>query len=266
MTLFLRQLKIVVLIAGCTLAGVKLRAQDFEKIDSLKRLLKHDSNRVAILFAINKEFYQSNKDSSLHYANESLRISFKNADSLGIIRSLHARGDIKVQQGEVLKGINDLEIALGIANRNGFIDRSKFILNVLALAHTSIANYDEALDYNLQSLKIREEAGSALEISVAENNIGIVYLSLGDYEHALHYFERSLRTKLENKIEYDVARCYTNIGLTAIELLDFSKAIDNLNLAFKNCEENCDSKILMEAHFALGKAYLETKELTKSVI
>lgn len=242
------------------------QSQNLEKIDSLKQeLQKSDSNKFDVLFSIYKFYYPVNKDSALHYSEESLRMALKTSDSLGIVRSLHSRGDMKVQLGMILQGIGDMEIALGIAKRRGYVDRSKYILNALALAHTRVANYDKALDCNFQSLKIREEIGNPMEISIAQNNVGIVYLALNDYENALLFFEKSLKMKLQNRIEYDIERCYINIGLAAISSGDYERAIMNLNLVIKKCEEKCDAMILMEAQYAIGKAYQSSGNWVKAI-
>lgn len=241
-----------------------LFAQDFSKVDSLKNLLQsNDSNRFDILFGIYKAYYGLKfKDSALKYSDLSLNAALNDGDSLGIVRSLHSRGDMRIQLGNYPKGIADLEIALGVADRNRMLDRAKYILNVLALANTVVANYDKALDYNFRSLRIREELGSPLEISVAQNNIGIVYLSLDDFENALDFFERSLETKLANDIKHDVERCYINIGMAAKGLGQFDKAIKNLKRAFSICQNSCNPQILMEAHYALGEAYRVSNELS----
>lgn len=246
-------------------ASWDITGQSLDKIDSLKKLLPAvDSNRFSIFFGIYKSYYSLNQDSAFRYANLSLEAALKVGDSLGIVRSLHSLGDIHVKQGNYTKGIRDLEIALAVANRNGFLDRSKYILNILAIANINIANYDKALAYNFQSLRIREESGNQQEISVAENNIGIVYLSLEDYENALQFFERSLATKLKYKITHDIERCYINIGLAANGLGQLEKSISNLRRVFELCLKNCDPQIVMEAHNALGEAYLASKDLEQA--
>jgi len=254
-------LKIVIIISLLLVGCICANGQDYGKIDSLKlELLQNPANRFDILFGLFLNYRNSKTDSALYFADLASRDALNRGDSLSIVRSFHARGDMKIQRGDLSKGIGDLEIALEIAKRNGFDNRTKYILNILALAHTVIANYDKALDYNFQSLKIREEAGDPMDISVAQNNIGLVYLSISDYENALDFFEKSLRTKSQANISHDVERCYINIGLSAKGLGQYQTAIDNLKKAFEICGKDCDQTILMEAHNALGEAYRDLKD------
>ena len=75
------------------------------------------------------------------------------------------------------------------------MDEYKKILNGLAVAYTFKAEYDKALEYNFQSLVVREAEGDKAEISITLNNIGLVYFKLHNYEGALKYYNQMFKLK-----------------------------------------------------------------------
>ena len=73
----------------------------------------------------------------------------------------------------------------------------KFLLNNLGMANQRSADYPKALEYHLESLKLREEANDSVAISVTLNNIGVLFKDMGDYENAHVYFKRNWRQQEE---------------------------------------------------------------------
>ncbi|HWA32487.1 MAG TPA: tetratricopeptide repeat protein, partial [Cyclobacteriaceae bacterium] len=184
---------------------------------------------------------------------------------LNIVKAMNAKGYAYKGSGDLREAIRVFDEALLIAKRNGFDDYVKFLLNNLALAHTSNASYDKALSYNFESLKIREKEGIPVDIAVALNNIGYLYEELQDLENALVYYERSYQVKIANNVKHDVERSLINIGIINNKLKRFDEAEAKLKEAFNICQTgNCDPEILASAYHALGFAVFEQKEFRAS--
>ena len=73
----------------------------------------------------------------------------------------------------------------------------KSILNGLAYASISKANYDKALKYLFESLELKKIDGDKFEISVALHNIGLVYYKLDDSDKALKYYQEALNLRMK---------------------------------------------------------------------
>jgi len=247
--------------------SLQVLAQDHRAIDSLKRELttKRDSLRYEILFDLFVQYARSNTDSAIYYSDLSLKSAFALGDSAKMAKSFHASGTTKAGAGRLREGINEMEIGLGIAKRNGFKDRTKFILNSLAVASTRAGNYDVALDYNFQSLKIREEEGDLASISISLNNIGLVYLEIGDYENALQYFKRSYDLQLETGNLDDIVIRITNIGYCYSGLGQYERAIEAHQEAFEICGQTCGKSMLVQVHNALGDGYHKIGKLDDAI-
>ncbi|MEQ8303670.1 MAG: tetratricopeptide repeat-containing sensor histidine kinase [Cyclobacteriaceae bacterium] len=247
--------------------SLQILAQDHRKVDSLRNVLTtgSDSLRYDALFELFIQYARSNTDSAVYFSDLSLKTAFALADSAKMAKSFHAIGTTKANAGRLREGINEMEIGLGIAKRNGFRDRTKFILNSLALANTRVGNYDVALDYNFESLRIREEEGDLASISISLNNIGLVYLEMSDYENALEYFKRSYDMQLETGNLDDVVIRITNMGYCYSGLGQYEKAIGAFQEAFEICGQTCRKSMLVVVHNALGNGYHKTGNLEDAI-
>ncbi|MCB0315465.1 MAG: tetratricopeptide repeat protein, partial [Calditrichaeota bacterium] len=65
-------------------------------------------------------------------------------------------------------------------------------LNGIGNAYHFMGDYDQALDYQQQSLKTLTQIHHDMSISRTLNDIGLIYQSLGDLEQALDYHQQSL--------------------------------------------------------------------------
>jgi len=227
-------------------------------IDSLQKRLPsaQGQERLEILIELFKENLSVNYDSASHYSALAVTQARQMGDSLAIVKAYNANGFVRMKLGSSLC-IPDFEYALAIARRNGYHDQVKFLLNNLAISYSDFANYDKALDYNFQSLQLRQAEGKARDISIALNNIGIVYSYLQDYENALIYFQQSKDLKEENEISYDLDRAYTNIALAYFNLGNYDEAFRNISKVLEFCDRGCQDDVLVEAHYALAKIFLK---------
>ena len=85
-------------------------------------------------------------------------------------------------------------------------------LNNFAYLAESQGDISTALDYNYQSLKIREEIGNKKGIGTSLNNIGIIYDNQGRITEALDYYHQSLKIQEEIDNKTGVANSLNNIG------------------------------------------------------
>lgn len=247
--------------AGFVMSGILLHAQN-PTLDSLnQRLATTNSNKhFPILLEIFKEQISLNYDSALFYAEKLVNRALADGDSLSIVISLNARGNVKRELG-ISSCIPDFEFALEIAQRMRFTNQTKFLLNNLALAHGKFAQYDEALDYNFQSLQLRQEIGNKQDISIALNNIGVVYSNLQDYENALSYFIQCKDMKEANGITHDLDRAYVNIGVTYFQMENYVAADSAIATVFKLCiQQGCKEDVMAEARYALAKILIKKEE------
>ncbi|NOT76891.1 MAG: tetratricopeptide repeat-containing sensor histidine kinase [Cyclobacteriaceae bacterium] len=257
----------VCLIFICGFLTIGAHAQSYERIDSLKQILRtaERDQRFEIQYALFREYLPIDRDQSLHYISDALEHALALGDSLGIVKASNGKGYIFEYDGNLKGAIVTFEYALEIARRNHYANQIKYILNNLANTHISAASYDKALNYNFESLKIREIEGNPDEIATSLNNIGLVYFGLKDYESALIYFDKSYQVKVKNKITYEFEQSLVNLGLVHNELGNYDKAEERLKEAVAICKtRECKPAVQLEVNQALGVSYLNQKNYTQS--
>lgn len=258
---FFNTSKLVVSIIAC-LCVLDSSAQNRKKIDSLNSMLKtsaSEKNKIDGLIELSLEYFDHNNQLSLDYAQRAYDASLEIGDSLQIVKSARIKGQLLRRLSRLDESIETLNAVYLIAKRNRFLYDYKRILNGLAAAHTLKADYDQALEFNFQSLLVREEEGNKAEISIALNNIGIVYFKLKNYDQATKYYLKSLELKRESNNNFDLDKLLINIGLCYNQLGEFEKARDYFQQGFEACGNVCRNEILIEGNFGLGLSYFKEK-------
>ena len=239
-------------------------AQNLARVDSLNNAFIKATTlkqKFQIHYVLFREYVSVDQEQSLFHAEKALEFALEDGDSLNIVKAMNAKGWVLKSNGDTRDAIRIFEGALAIAKANHLTENVKFLLNNLALAHTSNASYDKALSYNFESLRIRENEGIPLDITVALNNIGFLYEELQDYENALAYYERSYEVKIANNVSYDLLRSLVNLGVTYNHLKRYDKAEAKLKEAFAICNSTqCEPEILALTQNALGISMMEQKE------
>jgi tetratricopeptide (TPR) repeat protein len=151
------------------------------RIDSLKRQLLSTAgkDRLAIISELNLAFRDSLYEVALEYASEYYKLAFTLGDSIGTVNAGRMRAYFLVSLGKNEEAVQVLTMILGTARRNQqkypeLNNQLKFTLNNMGLAYLYLGNYDKALDFHYQSLKMREEEGDKTAIRNSYNNIGLV--------------------------------------------------------------------------------------------
>lgn len=272
---FLKVLKV----AGCIICGCVLffdtagqTSSEQKVIDSLLNAMAKTDNEKQLM-AINVElgwnFLNGNNLEAFRYASKGYDLSKQFGDSARMVRSGRVAGFALKELDRVPESITFFKEVLPIAKRNrnvhAFKDEYKRILNGLAVDHTYLAEYDKALEYNFESLVVREAEGDQSAISVALNNIGLVYFKLHNFENALRYYEKSLDIRIEQRDTAYLHKAYLNIGLCYLNTNRFKEAREYTLRAVSLCGDHCDDEIIMSAEFSLGESSFYTGDFKEAV-
>jgi signal transduction histidine kinase len=255
--IFFKKSKHFLLALFIALSLTNLYAQN-SKVDSLKALLVNTDGRqrYELLNSLTRELFDVDNKTALVYAEEAFSLARQIGDSIQIVKSGRITGQIQRRIDDLNGSIDLLTSILPVARRNHFTEEEKKILNALALTHTYRAEYDQALKYHFESLKIREREGKKDEISIALNNIGLVYYKLKNHKRALEYYLRCIELKKSINYTYDLDRNFINTGLCYNQLGDYSKARSYINQGLEFCKNSCSEAILVEGQFGLAYSFL----------
>jgi hypothetical protein len=144
------------------------------KIDSLKHNLNLTSKgqRFDILYWLGYEYMDINNALAYTYLQEAETFLSYVTDSLKIVKLYRIEGQLLNRLTRHREAGVVLTKVLSISQRNQFASEVKIILNSLAISYTEMAQFENALIYHFESLKLRELGGNAAEISISLNNIG----------------------------------------------------------------------------------------------
>ncbi len=98
------------------------------------------------------------------------------------------------------------------------------IFNKISKAQRNLGNADEAFDYQLQNLKIREELKDTVQIGNAIYQLGSIQFDQGNYDEALKYYKEAYQVNLILNDSFTLFSCLAAIGGTYNRLGDYEKA------------------------------------------
>jgi len=249
------------------LLPVNSLAQDLGKIDSLKKKLEVSEyrNNYEVLWWLAYELFDYNNDQALTYAERALAVAKRQgSDSLTVVAGRLT--------GQLLRRVNRPDDAVKLsleikpmAEKLGMDGELARILNTLAIIHTFRAEYDKALEYNFQSLVLREKEGDKEKIGIALINIGLTHYKMGSFDLALDYCLKAVKAYQEANVSPNIV-LLLNIGLCYNELGNYQLAQQSFEEALKVCGQNCNNELQMEAEFGLGNALFFTNQIVASKV
>jgi len=127
--------------------------------------------------------------------------------------------------GQYEKALSYYEEALKIRREIGDVKGEGGCLNNIGIVYRNLGQYEKALSYYEDSLEIFREIGDVKGEGTVLNNIGIVYRNLGRYEQALSYNEEALKISREIGDVEGEGRTLNSIGAVYDYLGQYEKAL-----------------------------------------
>ena len=138
-------------------------------------------------------------------------------------------------------------------------------LNAQGISFAIRANYDNAIDYFIKSLKLKEQVGDRIGVANLLNNIGIIYEDQGDYLRAIENYMQSLKIQEEIGNSKGMSNALNNIGNCYYNQNEFTRAIDYHTRSLLLKEEIGDKKGISESLNNLGLVYQKQGDFTKAL-
>jgi two-component system, NarL family, sensor kinase len=136
---------------------------------------------------------------------------------------------------------------------------------VLGAAKKYRGQYEEAIQYHLKALAIKEKGGDDYGMSITLNDIGIVYKNNSRYAEAMGYYKRSLEYAKKAKQLKSIALVTNNIGTIYSETNRYDSAAYYLNLALPVAKQSGDSNALVTVLSNLGEVLANSRKYDKAL-
>ncbi len=224
-------------------------AQKQEKlVDSLRNVLHMattDSARFSTASQLLFTFYESNRDSAIHYIEICISIAEKNNMLITVAEGLALKGFQIYHLGRYGEALKCLLRATKIANDPAnekkiftpgkYPDLRKKRLSVLAMTHLHMGHLIGATNdstgqifYYNESKKLAAESGDTGIVAFANMNLGSIYFDLGKLDSALQLEQTALALMLKQKNgNIYIGSVYEDIGNIYRKKEDKTKAVEN---------------------------------------
>ena len=146
---------------------------------------------------------------------------------------------------------------------NKWVEASSYSL--LGVAEKNKGNYDVAITYHLNSLKINEERGDEKAMAISYNDLGVLYKNMKRFDDALKYYMKSNELCRKIKLSKGVSMTYNNIGtiMKAKNMPD--SALYYYSLALNTAQETGDTYSISTCLANIGETYNESKRYTDAL-
>jgi tetratricopeptide (TPR) repeat protein/serine phosphatase RsbU (regulator of sigma subunit) len=138
-------------------------------------------------------------------------------------------------------------------------------LNTQGVTFSTRSNYDNAIEYHSEGLKVQEELGNKQGMAAALNNIGLVYYAQDNYNKAIDIYSKSLGIQEKAGDKDGTAAALNNIGLVYAAKGDYSNAIDYYSKSLKIGEEIGDKQGMAVSLGNIGSIYFILGDYNKAI-
>ncbi len=133
-------------------------------------------------------------------------------------------------------------IKLDSAFKTGDNLNAAIALNQIGLGYSYINDYDKALKFYFNALKIYESENNIKGIAELNNNIGLIYKYIRSHSKAKEYYEKALELFQQVGDKKGIANSLTYIGNIYYHRAEYEPALKNFEEALKIFEEIKDNK------------------------
>ena len=259
----MRRFLAVILVLLAAVASAQAPAEDLERrlpgltgadrahtLTELTGLLNNDSPRQAIAYGTEAlAWYAAHPDpvkeadtlaqiawaymivsdyaTAIASAERGRDVATAHRNQAGRAGAINTLGVIAQRRGEFLDAVERFAESLALYRQLGKPAEIANVLNNLGFVFsTGLADYDRALAYHLEALKIREGLGDKGALALSLNNLGIVYDRTGDTDRALDYFRQALELRRNSGARNRIASTLSNISDVYAERGEYVQALD----------------------------------------
>lgn len=193
-----------------------LLAEDTELIKQLRKkaaTTKDSVELIKVLSSLGWELGFVDLKEGLQITEEALRLALKYKDKPMEAKIYDAIGTFYHDMGDAEKAVefHKKGIQLYFQLPNSEIGLGNAYLNI-ARVFVSTGDYDTALEYDLNALKLFKSVSYNSGMPKLYNNIGLVYMLNENYDSSIYYNNKSLWLNLANKDSVNIGRLYAQLG------------------------------------------------------
>ena len=227
------------------------------KAEEIDKLLANKDFRqqLTLLDSISLTYRNENPSLALLYANKEVEIATNNNDEKLLAQSLSTRSKVLKQLTDFDKAEIDLNQALTIYTKLNYKSGLTNVFTDLGTLNYLKGNFDAAIKFYLNCLKIADEVNDKSSQASVLNNIGNVYLMQQKEDKAIVYYQKAYELyKVLGDLER-AALTLDNIGLVYSNKDDYQMALLYQVSALRIVEKLSNQQMLAETLMNVGALY-----------
>jgi len=252
-----------------------------KKIDSLFTELKkanQDTAKIKLYINIGDAFYKFSPDSAILFYTKAFGLSsiyaFSNNDQSNLkssVLSLKAKALCDIGEANDIKGNFNLAIkfyqqSLKISQELNDKINIAICFKNIGYLYDELGNFNVALDHYLKALKIFEVIDYKKGIAACYNDIGNINAYQENNDIALSYYLKSLKIKEEIGDKKGIALCNGNIGAIYTLVHRYDLAIKYYLKSLKTSEELGDKHEMAICYDNLGELQFDNGNFNRAII
>lgn len=242
--------------------------QEIASIDDLKIELQNeivDTIKVSINLKIANLFLKRNKDSTLYYYNQALKLATEINSQPQVAELYYKIGVFYENNINYEKAVKNYLEAVAIFKKINDTKKESKIYNYIAYCYSQLYADDKAMGYYLKSLALNKSM--AYEEGEAKNYLGLgdLFYSQENYEYAKKYFNDALGIYEKLEIKYGIATSYTNLANAMADAGDNVSGLEYYKKSIAIGEELDDQHGIAINYNNIGDCFFELKEYKKSL-
>lgn len=229
--------------------------------DSLKQIFgqsKGSSEEFFYALQLGRYYTGLQNDSAQLYLLHALSYSIQHNDSLKKVEALALLSRLKRQTGEYDKALNYDLQQLRIAEQMRDSSYMASASNTVGINHYRMRNRDKALEYFEHALSIREELKDSVGMADVMNNIAMIYDDREQFREALWLYKKALQIYTGINQTEAMADTYNNIAGSYYKMGDIPKVIEYANKALQLWREDDYKPGLAFLLINIGSMYQQT--------
>ena len=242
-------------------------AQQRDGAERLRTLLEsrqkrglRDSVDVRLMVDLAQEYRGSDPERALALAQEAESLARALKDNSGLSMAYTSAGITHAQQGSWVRALNYFLNSLKLKEELGDQQGMAGLLSNIGVVHGRLNDEERALRYHLRAVKYFQIAQDEQGLAYSYNNIGVIYMDKGEYDKALENLLASLELKERLRDRPGLASTYLNIGITYFMQNVTGRALENYQQSAKLYETLGDKHGLAEAMQRIAALYLREKD------
>jgi two-component system sensor histidine kinase/response regulator len=244
------------------------------EVDSLKMLVETslksseggDKVNIDRLNKLAADYFESNPDSTIYYAQISIDLSRKINYQEGIANGLVQLGHAHYFRGKFKDASQNFDEAILIYKRLNDKQKLSNCYVLYSRMYNLQANYQSALNFLNLALNIVKELKQEPDEADCYKNIGIVYYSKGDLSTALDFYFKALYLDLKLGNKLAAAANYNDIGAVLQNMEVYPKALEYFKKSLNIFQDSKDLLAVGTLNQNIGEVLLAQKNYDSAIV